>query len=209
MKLQKLGHSCVLVELVDRRILIDPGVFSPSADGVEGLTDILITHGHPDHCDLQRLRRIAERNPGARIAADRSTARPLVAEGLEVTEVRNGDTLDGPVPVLAIVGPHAELHPELPGGTNTGWIVGDSFYHPGDALTLPSRPVDVLALPIVAPWLRVSDAIEFLRAVAPKMALPIHDGIASVRDVWLGYVETLAPAGVRFIGLEDDAVVDV
>lgn len=207
--LRKLGHSCVLVEVDDRRILIDPGVFSPAADAATGLTDILLTHAHPDHCDLQRLRRIAERSPGVRIASDRSTARTLIADGLEVTEVRNGDDLPGTVRVTAVSGPHAELHPELPGSTNTGWVIGDVFYHPGDALVAPPRPVQVLGLPIVAPWLNVADAVEFLREVNPPVTLPIHDGIASVRDVWLGYIETLAPAGTRFIGLDDDAVIDV
>ena len=39
--------------------------------------------------------------------------------------------------------------------------------HPGDALFTPGEPVDVLATPAAAPWMKISEAVDYLRAVAP------------------------------------------
>ena len=38
------------------------------------------------------------------------------------------------------------------------------------------EPVDVLATPAAAPWMKISEAVEYLRAVAPARAVPIHQG---------------------------------
>ena len=48
--------------------------------------------------------------------------------------------------------------------------------HPGDALFVPDEPVDVLATPAAAPWMKISEAVDYLRAVAPTRAVPIHQG---------------------------------
>ena len=51
--------------------------------------------------------------------------------------------------------------------------------HPGDALFVPDEPVDVLAAPAAAPWMKISEAIDYLRAVAPARAVPIHQGVVA------------------------------
>ncbi len=61
---------------------------------------------------------------------------------------------------------------------NTGYVVDDgAFYHPGDSLFVPEQKVDVLGLPTSAPWLKTGEAVEFLRTVAPRVAVPIHQGL--------------------------------
>src|SRR5205807_7363210 len=70
MRLQKLGHSCLLVESGDARLLIDPGTFSSGFEGLEGLTAVLVTHQHPDHLDIDRLPGLLERNPSTQVIAD-------------------------------------------------------------------------------------------------------------------------------------------
>jgi L-ascorbate metabolism protein UlaG (beta-lactamase superfamily) len=59
--------------------------------------------------------------------------------------------------------------------------------HPGDALFIPPEPVDVLALPAAAPWLKISEAVEYLRAVKPSRAIPIHQGVVNPVAVGLYY----------------------
>ena len=39
--------------------------------------------------------------------------------------------------------------------------------------------VEVLLLPVSAPWMKLSEAAEYLQAVAPDIAVPIHDAILS------------------------------
>jgi hypothetical protein len=37
----------------------------------------------------------------------------------------------------------------------------------------------VLALPAAAPWMKISEGVEYLRAVNPSRAIPIHQGIVN------------------------------
>ena len=79
-------------------------------------------------------------------------------------------------------GVHAVIHPEIPVINNISYLVGDDEHparlmHPGDALYIPREPVDVLALPAAAPWMKIWEAVEYLRAVNPQHAIPIHQGI--------------------------------
>ena len=50
---------------------------------------------------------------------------------------------------------------------------------PSDALTVPETPVDVLCVPVCAPWMRAAEGIDFARAVAAPRNLAIHDRIYS------------------------------
>jgi L-ascorbate metabolism protein UlaG (beta-lactamase superfamily) len=65
-----------------------------------------------------------------------------------------------------------------------------STYHPGDALFVPDATVETLLVPTSAPWLKLAEALDFVRAVRTRRAYPIHDatlnepGQASV-DRWL------------------------
>ena len=96
-----------------------------------------------------------------------------------------GDELAiGELTVRAVGGRHAVIHPEIPVIENISFLVGDADHHaklmhPGDALFVPDEPVDVLAAPAAAPWMKISEAIDYLRAVAPARAIPIHQGIVA------------------------------
>ena len=81
MRLTKYGHSCLLVEEGPARLLLDPGTLSGGFEELEGLTAVLVTHQHADHLDLQRLRTLLDRNPGARVLCDEGSAEQLAAMG--------------------------------------------------------------------------------------------------------------------------------
>jgi L-ascorbate metabolism protein UlaG (beta-lactamase superfamily) len=72
---------------------------------------------------------------------------------------------------------------------NVGYLINGLVFHPGDSFTLPERPVDVLLLPVTAPWSKIAEVIDFARAVKPRLAVPIHDAILS--DIGLGLVDRL------------------
>jgi L-ascorbate metabolism protein UlaG (beta-lactamase superfamily) len=77
---------------------------------------------------------------------------------------------------------HAVIHEDLPRFHNSGYVItcGDeSVYHPGDALTGPGQSVDVLCVPVCAPWMRVSEGVDFAREVAAARNLAIHDRVFS------------------------------
>ena len=55
--------------------------------------------------------------------------------------------------------------------------------------------MDVLLLPTAAPWLKASEAVDYLRAVAPPLAVPIHEALLAMPDVYYALYRRLAPAG--------------
>lgn len=180
MELTHFGHSCLLADFGHTTVLFDPGNFSHGFEGITGLSAIVITHQHPDHVDTARLPALTEANPDAALYADPQTAAQL-GEPCKVVNV--GDELSvGELTVRAVGGRHAVIHPEIPVIDNISYLVGDDdhparFMHPGDALFVPDEPVDVLATPAAAPWMKISEAVDYLRAVAPARAVPIHQGI--------------------------------
>ena len=101
------------------------------------------------------------------------------------------------------------IHPEFPRFFNSGYVLtaGDQkLYHPGDALTEPGEQVDVLFVPVSAPWMRASEAIEFARAVKAPRNLAIHDRVYS--EAGLGIVDShmnafLPKEGLEYVRLPD------
>jgi L-ascorbate metabolism protein UlaG (beta-lactamase superfamily) len=202
MRITKFGHACVRVQGDGGVVVIDPGVFT-DVDALEGADAVLITHEHADHVHPDHLR--GTDLPIWTIAAVERLLRgqaPDVAE--RVTVVRPGDRLEVAGTAVQVVGEkHAVIHPDYDRFDNSGYVLesgGTSVYHPGDALTPPGRAVDVLLAPISAPWLKVGEAIDFVRAVAAPTSLGIHDRVYS--EIGLGMVDThmanLLPDGQAF-----------
>ena len=191
MQLTHFGHSCLLAEFDNTRVLFDPGTFAHGFEGITGLSAILITHQHPDHIDVARLPSLLAGNPEAALYADPQTTAQL---GEPCRAVHVGDELQiGELTVRAVGGRHAVIHPEIPVIDNISYLVGDAGHaarlmHPGDALFLPDEPVDVLAAPAAAPWMRIAEAVDYLRAVAPARAVPTHQGIIApdARGIYYG-----------------------
>jgi L-ascorbate metabolism protein UlaG (beta-lactamase superfamily) len=209
MRLTKLGHSCLLVEENGARLLLDPGTLSGGFEELEGLTAVLFTHQHADHLDQERLRGLLDRNPRARVISDQGSAEPLGQAGVEVEVVADGQELDvGGVGVRVAGRDHAVIHPDIPVVPNVGYLVGGRLFHPGDAFTLPEQPVEVLAVPAGAPWLKLSEPIDYLRAVRPRVAVPVHDLVLSQtgRSIHYRQLEQLgAKGGTTLRSLDDGA----
>jgi L-ascorbate metabolism protein UlaG (beta-lactamase superfamily) len=207
---QKFGHSCLLVSEGGARVLIDPGTYSLGFEDLRGLTAVLVTHQHPDHCDLDRLGPLLKANPDARVYADEATAAQLDGHGLDPVVAIAGEHFDAGGLAVDVLGrEHAVIHPEIPVVPNVGYLVGGRVFHPGDQLTVPDRPVEVLAIPAVAPWLKIGEAVDYLRAVAPRVAIPVHDAITTVPQLYLGLLRQLAPEDTRFLVLDDGEPADL
>src|SRR3954447_3942975 len=175
MELIKHGHACVVLCEGDRRLVVDPGAFTePSA--LDGASAVLVTHEHPDHFVPDRLRAALDADPGLEIWTNASVAAQLEGLGTRVHVVGNGDavTVDGfDVQVHGEL--HAEVHPESPRIPNVGFLVEGLVFHPGDALTVPEEPVATLLLPVHAPWSKLSEVIDYVRAVDADQAYALHD----------------------------------
>jgi L-ascorbate metabolism protein UlaG (beta-lactamase superfamily) len=212
MRLTKFGHSCLLVEEGGARVLLDPGSFSEGFETLEGLTAVCLTHQHVDHLDPERVRPLLDRNPGVRVVSDEGSAEALGEAGADVEVVHDGDELAFGGLVLRAVGrDHAAVHPEVPVVPNVGYLLGGRLFHPGDSLTMPGEPVEVLAVPAAAPWLKLADAVDYLRKVGPRVAVPVHEGVLSEVGIGSHYrqLEQLGGPGTVFRVLDDGRPVDL
>lgn len=176
MRLVKYTHSCVRLEHDGGVLVIDPGVWS-EAEALDGADAVLVTHEHADHADPAKLAGL-----DVPVYAPAGCAIP----GVEVTGVRPGDEITAAgLAVSAVGGRHAPIYGDQPDVANIGWLVG-GVYHPGDSLHVPAAEVETLLVPVHASWLKLVEAIDFVRAVAPRHAYGIHD--AQVNERGLGSV---------------------
>jgi L-ascorbate metabolism protein UlaG (beta-lactamase superfamily) len=214
MRITKFGHACVRVEHEGSVVVVDPGGFT-GADAVEGADAVLVTHEHPDHLNLDHLR--AASAPVYTIAAVAGKVRDEdEALGERVTVVRPGDTLDVAGMSVRVVGErHAVIHASLPRFDNSGFVLTagqTSVFHPGDSLESPGLPVDVLCAPVAGPWVKLGEVMDFVRAVAARHTLAIHDVPAS--EIGLGMVDPrladyLEPVGGRYTRLRPGQDLDL
>lgn len=209
MRLTKYEHACVLVEDDDARILIDPGTYSHGFEGITGLTGVLITHQHPDHVDVDRLRPLLTQNPGAAVRADEATAEILAAQDVSASAVHAGDRFDVGTEVSVYGVHHARLHEDIPVVPNVGYLVGGRFFHPGDSFTVPDVPVDILGLPTAAPWLKLAESIDFLRTVAPRIAVPIHEATHAMPDMVYHHFRNLALDGTAVTVIQPGGAAEI
>ncbi|MFI7216067.1 MBL fold metallo-hydrolase [Micromonospora maritima] len=177
MQVTKFTHSCLRLEHDGGVLVVDPGVFS-EPEALDGADAVLVTHEHPDHVDVAALTRALERRP-VPVHGPASLAGVLgdAAEALVVVAPGESFTAAG-VPVRTYGGQHAVIHPDIPVIQNIGYLFDEVVYHPGDALFVPDDvQVDTLFAPIHAPWSKFSEVLDFIRAVAPRRAYALHDGL--------------------------------
>ena len=207
MRITKFGHACVRVEYDGRTVVVDPGVFTERA-ALDGADAVLITHEHADHYLPDHLR--ATDAPVFTIDAVAARIREDAPEVFErVTVVAPGESFDPGIPARAVGELHAVIHPEFPRFHNSGYVLtlgARKVYHPGDALTPPGEDVDVLFVPVSAPWMRAAEAIDFAREVRAPRNLAIHDRVYSEAGLGIidGHMNAFLPkAGQEYVRLAD------
>jgi L-ascorbate metabolism protein UlaG (beta-lactamase superfamily) len=176
MQLTKLGHACVRVRKDDRTLVIDPGGLTPESDAIAGAEAVLITHEHFDHLEAARLRKALAEDPRLTVYTCGAVAEILGDAGDRIRTVGDGDALTIAGFEVAVVGEkHEVVHPDVPPVDNIGFFIDGEVFHPGDAFTVVSAPT--LLVPGQAPWMKNPEMIQYLRAVTPRRAYAVHDGL--------------------------------
>lgn len=211
MQITKLGHCCLLIKEGDLTILTDPGTYSTTQDSITGIDLILITHEHPDHFHVESLKTVLKNNPSAKLYTVKGVAVLLDKEGIQYELLEHGQSIT--VRGVTIEGfgeKHADMYPGWPRVDNCGYFIANYFFYPGDAFTNPGKRVNVLALPVAGPWMKLSEAIDYAKDVKPKLVFPVHDGILKQQGmVHRLPVKFLPESDIEFKSLLDGESLDV
>lgn len=195
----------MVIEEQGVKILLDPGAYSTGQKEVMGVNVILITHEHPDHLDPNSLKIILENNPMAKIFTNAGVGKVLSKEGIAYELLTHGKSIE--IRGVRIEGreeKHTEIYPTLPTVYNTGYLIANRFFYPGDALTQPNKQVEILALPVAAPWMKLAQAIDYAKELKPKICFPVHDGMLKIIGPVHRLPESiLTPEGIQFTVLEE------
>lgn len=171
MKIIKFIHSCLLIEIDNKKILIDPGVYTANSNSlnlnlVNRLDYLLVTHEHADHMHLPLIKEIIIKFPNTKVISNSSVNKILEKEG--ISSSTTGDDL---------IKIEAANHEKVFGITppeNILFNIGGLFTHPGDSHSFISTN-RILALPVQAPWCSLTQAVNLAEKLKPEIILPIHD----------------------------------
>jgi len=224
-KLTWLSHATWLIEHGDLRILLDPfftdnPAAQVQADDIDGITHILVSHGHFDH--VGDVASIAKRT-GAVIVANFEIAQWFNKQDVpECSPMNIGGTV--PLSIDDRAMGHAKMVPAihssgLPdgtyGGSAAGFVLtlGDKrIYFACDTayfsdMSVYAHGVDVAVIPIGDVFtMGVDDSIQTIKLIEPKLALPTHHGtwppITQDADAWAARVkgETKSDARALRVG---------
>ena len=215
MKITHYGHACVLLEFNApnaTRILIDPGTYSTGFESLRNLDALLFTHAHPDHIDMNRVPALAQANPGMAIMADGGSAAALTEHAVAHRVAIDGESVTvGDIGIDVLSGDHAVIHCDLPNISNNGYVIDGHTLHPGDAFVASPASIEILLLPVGGPWMKIGEAVDYLRRVRPRVVIPIHQaGLAQIhQDLHYGLLRNLGPAQCEMLALEPGVAVTV
>lgn len=207
MKVTKFAHSCLLIEAGDAHILTDLGSWNSEIPSVSGLSAVLITHEHQDHFDIEKLKSLLAHNSDAEIITHQAVGEKLQEAGVSYRSIEPGEKVEvNGVTIESCGTDHAIIYGTASPCRNTGYLIDGKLYIPGDALhDMPPVQIEILALPTGGPWMKVSEAIEYAKALGPKVVIPIHDAMyteevrATSIPRWIG--APLEAEGIRFLNM--------
>ena len=190
------------------KILTDPGSFTTAQDTLTGISILLITHEHQDHYHVESVAAIVKNNPDIDVVCNKAVAALIQKENIpcKVQVVGDGEsvTLQG-ILIEGFGTEHALVYPPNMGLVeNTGYMVAEKFYFPGDNFHSPNKSVDILALPVAGPWMKLAEAVDFAKLIKARAAFGVHDGM--IQPFFRGFIGNLLKTFVpetEYISLAD------
>ena len=181
MKIKKIGHCCLVVEEGALKILTDPGVWSTRQNEEKNIDVVLITHEHADHLHVEPVKKVLENNPEAKIYTVKGVGKILDAENIKYELLEHGQSVTVKNILIEAFGEkHAVIYPGVPQVDNTGYFIANRFFYPGDVFFNPGKPVEILALPVAGPWVKMAEALDYGKEIKPKYCFPVHDGMLKI-----------------------------
>lgn len=208
MRITKYLHSCLLIEDQEKTVIVDPGIFTEQEKVLDvtklaNLDYIAITHEHSDHMSIPLIKKLVKKFPAVLVVSTGSVKRILKAEGIKVSTVDNDDIVVANIPHEKLFGTSAPQ--------NILVNVFRKLSHPGDSLHI-IKTLDILALPITAPWGSTTWAFDTAVKLNPKIVIPIHDYMwkDEIRfGIYTGLEKAFTKQKITFLPLETGKTVEV
>ena len=137
-------------------------------------------HNSPSHPRPRAggVSRTNSNNPKAEIITNSSVGALLAKEGIAFRLVADGDTATIKTILFEGFGTkHAGIYAGWKDVENTGYCIAGRFFYPGDALFDPEKEVEILALPVAGPWVKISEAVDYALRIKPKVCFPVHEAM--------------------------------
>jgi L-ascorbate metabolism protein UlaG (beta-lactamase superfamily) len=195
MKITRYFQSCLLVEEAGVRVLLDPSASDANNFDKFGMLDgVIYTHEHSDHFDPDLAERFA--TSGVKVYANASTAKQLKSPPAMV--VTDGQKLDiNGLSVRVKELPHCLMVDGSTSVQNTGYLLANRFFDPGDGVELEGFSAEIAAVPITGPDISLKDAYAFSTQLSAKVVIPVHyDFIGTKPDVFNLFAEMNKPGFV-------------
>jgi L-ascorbate metabolism protein UlaG (beta-lactamase superfamily) len=210
MKITKYGHCCLYIDIQGILFLTDPGSFSILPEVLPRVDFLVLTHEHADHVHTETVKKILMQQPHVRVITNTAVARLL--DGIcscEIVEHMQRVDCNG-ISLAAYGEAHAIVHDSITPVQNTGYLFDETLFYPGDALTVPGIPIDVLALPTAGPWIKISEALTYAVDMHPRVVVPVHDGVYLKPDMMNPLIQKVLTAqGIACIQLEHGVATEV
>lgn len=155
------------------RVVVDPGVFTNSLTDLSGISAVVITHVHNDHLSPEIIKQTLEQNPEAKIFGPQQVASELSAQIITPETGKKYPVGDFSLEFFG------QKHHLFDDTENIAVCLNDRFFIPGDSYTKPGNSVEVAAVPVSAPWLRIDEAIDNIKSIDAKTVLPTHNALLS------------------------------
>lgn len=213
MKIKKIGHCCLLIEINGVKILTDPGAYSSGQENILDINAVLITHEHNDHLHIDSLKAIIKNNPNIKILTNSGVAKKLTEAAIayELLEGPNKMEIEK-ILIEAFEFKHEEVFEEIGQVQNTGYFIANRLFYPGDSFGNPERRVEILALPVAGPWCKIADAVRYALKINPKKTFPIHDGMLQKERIGAAHKIpeiVLKEHGIEFIPMIDNSEIEI
>lgn len=202
----------MVLEINGKRIMTDPSNSDYGGDSTSetGLSAILITHEHGDHLHIETLKEVLKNNPEAIVISNTSVGKLLTEAGIAFTKVEDGeDYMLYDILIKGFGDKHAQIYEDYGQVQNTGYMINE-FCYPGDSFNMPPSKVDILALPVLGPWMKMKDAIDYAKELKPRIVFPVHDATLKPFATFIYGIPQhfLSQVGIEFkkleIGKEED-----
>ncbi len=182
MKIQKFPQSCLLVETNGKKILIDPGTLKYKEEYFDiwnSVDIILITHKHPDHCNVEVLKKLDKNIKIYSTSEVKNTYNELDIIVIKENDIIELDSIKIEV-VYAIHGYQPLLKGDKEVHENVGYIIDDGvsrLYTTSDTICFRNDyKADILCVPVTGHGLTMSafEASLYAKEVGAVLTIPIH-----------------------------------